>query len=114
MKVFMMMVAMAVLTATQSLTVYTASYYGGHHHGRRTASGEVFDKNKMTCAAVKKYKFGERLKVTNTKNGKSVVVTVNDRGGFAKYGREIDLSEGAFKQIAPLKQGLVKVNIQRL
>lgn len=108
-----MTIITSLMLMMQTMT-YNASWYGGHHHGKRTASGEVFDKNKMTCAAVSKYKFGEMLEVTNVKTGKSVVVKVNDRGGFAKYGRELDLSEGAFKKIAPVNQGVVKISIKRL
>lgn len=93
---------------------YNVSWYGGKHHGRKTASGEVFDKNKLTCAAVAKYKFGEKLEVTNTKTGRSVIVKVNDRGAFGKYGRELDLSEAAFKKIASANQGVIKVSIKRL
>ena len=91
-----------------------ASYYGGNgHHGRKTASGKVFDKNGMTCAHMT-LPFGTKLKVTNIKTGVSVIVTVTDRGNFGKLGRIIDLSEGAFKKIAPLKQGVVKVKIEKV
>ena len=61
-----------------------------------------------------KKKKSTKLKVTNPKNGKSVIVTVTDRGGFNKLGRIIDLSEGAFKQIASLKSGVIKVKIEKL
>lgn len=90
-----------------------ASHYGGKHHGRRTSSGKVFDKNGMTCAHMT-LPFGTKLKVTNLKTGASVIVTVTDRGNFGKLGRVIDLSEGAFKKIAPLKQGVVNVKIEKL
>lgn len=91
-----------------------ASYYGGNgHHGRKTASGKVFDKNGMTCAHMT-LPFGTKLKVTNSKTGAFVIVTVTDRGNFGKLGRVIDLSEGAFKKIAPLKQGIVNVKIEKI
>ena len=91
-----------------------ASYYGGNgHHGRKTASGKVFDKNAMTCAHMT-LPFGTKLKITNIKTGESVIVEVTDRGNFAKHGRIVDLSEGAFKKIAPLKQGVVKVKLEKL
>jgi len=93
---------------------YRVSWYGGKHHGRITKSGVIFDKNKMTCAASSKYKIGDRLQVTNVSSNKKVIVVVNDRGGFSKYGRELDLSEGAFKKIADLKDGEVKVKIEKL
>ena len=75
-----------------------ASYYNDRFHGRRTASGKLYDKNKLT-AAHKKLPFGTKVKVTNESNGKSVVVEVTDRGPFVK-GREIDLSKKAFFSIA--------------
>ena len=66
-----------------------ASYYHDKFHGRQTASGEIFDQNKLT-AAHKTLNFGTVLKVKNLKNGKQVVVVVNDRGPFVE-GRIIDL-----------------------
>jgi len=75
-----------------------ASYYADRFHGKRTASGKLFDMNKLT-AAHKKLPFGTRVRVTNESNGKSVVVEITDRGPFVK-GREIDLSKKAFKTIS--------------
>jgi rare lipoprotein A len=80
-----------------------ASYYSDKLNGRRTASGQKFDNNKLT-AAHKTLKFGTIVKVTNPKNKKSVIVTINDRGPFTK-GREIDLSKKAFFEIAGSKYG---------
>lgn len=100
------------LLATASQANY-ATYYGDKFHGRKTASGERFDQNAMTCAS-NKHKFGTRLKVTNKANGKSVICRVNDRGGFGKYGTTLDLSKGAFKKIAPLSDGKIKVTIRRV
>ncbi len=90
------------------------SFYSDPFHGRKTANGEVFDKNKLTCAALSNYKFNDKLRVANLKNNKSLVVVVNDRGGFAKYGRTLDLSEAAFKRIGNLKKGVLTVKIERL
>lgn len=87
-----------------------ASYYGGKFNGRKTASGEVFDENELT-AAHRTYKFGTKLRVVNLKNGKEVVVRINDRGPFVK-GRIIDLSKAAFKAIANTKKGVIKVKIE--
>lgn len=87
-----------------------ASYYGNEFHGRKTANGERFDQGKLT-AAHRSLPFGTRVKVTNTQNGKTVVVRVNDRGPFVK-GRIIDLSSSAFKNIASLNAGVVPVRIQ--
>jgi rare lipoprotein A len=89
-----------------------ASYYGGKFHGRATASGERFDKEAMT-AAHKDLKFGTRVRVTNPENGRSVVVRVNDRFPGTK-GRIIDLSEGAFRRLAPLERGVIDVEIEIL
>lgn len=87
----------------------TASWYGGKFHGRKTASGETFNKNAMTCAH-KTLKFGTMLKVTNKKNGKSVIVKVNDRGPYVK-GRIIDLSEASAKKIGIDGIGQVHIEI---
>ena len=78
-----------------------ASYYADKFTGKRTASGSKFDNNKLT-AAHKKLPFGTIVKVTNEKNGKSVVVEITDRGPFVKS-REIDLSKRAFMDIATNK-----------
>lgn len=81
-----------------------ASYYTD----TRTASGEKFSKNSMT-AAHKTLSFGTRVQVTHGE--KSVVVRINDRGPFIK-GRIIDLTPAAFKQLAPLKRGVIPVKLQ--
>lgn len=85
-----------------------ASYYGPGFHGRKTASGERFDQNAMTCAH-KRYPFGTRLTVIH--NGKSVVCRVNDRGPFIR-GRDIDLSKGAAQAIGLTRAGVGRVTIQ--
>jgi rare lipoprotein A len=87
-----------------------ASFYGNEFQSRKTSNGEVFDQAKLT-AAHRTLAFGTRLKVTNTQNGKSVVVRVNDRGPFAK-GRILDLSNSAFKTIASLNTGVIPVRIE--
>jgi len=87
-----------------------ASYYGADFHGRRTASGEIFDQWKMTCAH-RSLPFGTRLKVTNMENKRSVVVRVNDRGPWVT-GRIIDLSYAAAKKLDMIKEGVVKVKIE--
>lgn len=88
-----------------------ASYYADKFNGKRTASGEVFNNSKQT-AAHNTLPFGTYLKVTNLANGKWVEVRVNDRGPFAK-GRDIDLSQKAFKDIAgSLSAGTLKVRIE--
>ena len=87
-----------------------ASWYGGKFHGRKTASGERYNQNKMT-AAHKTLPFGTNVRVKNTENGKSVVVRINDRGPFSK-GRIIDLSRAAAKKLDMIKTGTAKVSIK--
>src|SRR5258708_5054952 len=74
-----------------------ASWYGYPYHGRKTASGEVYDMNQLT-AAHKTLPLGTRVEVTNQTNGKQVEVRINDRGPFVE-GRVIDLSYAAAKEI---------------
>lgn len=88
-----------------------ASYYHNKFNGKRTASGIKFDNDKYT-AAHRKFPFGTKVKVTNELNGKSVIVTVTDRGPFTK-GREIDLTRRAFMDITANKNaGNLKVTIE--
>ena len=87
-----------------------ASYYGPHFHLRsRTASGELMNMHKLT-AAHRTLPFGTRVRVTNVKNGKSVIVRINDRGPFSGH-RVIDLSLGAFQKIAHRRQGVIQVKL---
>jgi rare lipoprotein A len=74
-----------------------ASWYGPGFHGRRTASGERFNTNSFT-AAHRSLPFGTRVRVKNSKTGRSVVVRINDRGPFTR-GRVIDLSKAAAQAI---------------
>jgi rare lipoprotein A len=87
-----------------------ASFYGNEFQSRKTSSGEIFDQGKLT-AAHRTLPFGTKVLVTNSQNGKSVTVRVNDRGPFAK-GRIIDLSASAFKSIASLNAGVINVKIE--
>ncbi|WP_370030046.1 septal ring lytic transglycosylase RlpA family protein [Qipengyuania mesophila] len=80
-----------------------ASYYGRRFHGRRTANGERFDMNALT-AAHKTLRFGTKVRVTNPRNGKSVVVRINDRGPYA-HGREIDVSRAAAVELGLIQRG---------
>jgi rare lipoprotein A len=89
-----------------------ASWYGPKYHGRRTASGVVFDMNDLT-AAHKTLPFGTRLKVTHVGNHRSVIVEVNDRGPFIT-GRDLDLSYGAARKLGMVEQGVARVKIERL
>lgn len=87
-----------------------ASYYGGSLHGGPTASGERFNTYAMT-AAHRTAKFGSRLKVTNLRNGRSVVVRINDRGPFVK-GRIIDVSTVAAQHLGFAGHGITKVRVE--
>lgn len=89
-----------------------ASWYGPGLHGRRTASGERFDRQAYT-AAHRELPFGTRLCVRSLLNAHTVVVRVNDRGPFAEE-REIDLSEAAARQLGMLGLGLKPVELWRL
>ncbi|NCA71148.1 MAG: septal ring lytic transglycosylase RlpA family protein [Sphingobacteriia bacterium] len=89
-----------------------ASYYHDKFHGRKTASGQIYDKN-LPSAAHKTLPLGSKVKVTDTQTGKSIVVKVNDRGPFIK-GRIIDLSHSAARQLGMLKKGLTKVEVEVL
>ena len=90
-----------------------ASYYHDKFNGRKTASGKKFNNNDLT-AAHKKLPFGTKLKITNEKNNKCVIITVTDRGPFVN-GREIDLSKRAFMNIASNKKsGALIVTIEVL
>lgn len=87
----------------------TASFYGRELRGNRTASGERFNPDDLT-AAHPSLPFGTMLRVTNPRNGDSVMVRVNDRGPFHSN-RVIDLSEAAAKEIGIARMGSGKVEL---
>ncbi len=89
-----------------------ASFYAAKFQGRRTASGETFNNSAMT-AAHRSLPFGTQVKVTNVRNGRSVVVRINDRGPYAK-GRIIDLSKAAAKKIGVSRSGVARVKLEVL
>lgn len=89
--------------------VGVASWYGKPYHGRRTASGEIYNMNQLT-AAHPTLPFGTRVAVTNLENGRTVIVTINDRGPF-KPNRVIDVSRKAAGQLGFLGQGLARVRV---
>jgi rare lipoprotein A len=94
--------------------VGTATWYGGRFHGRKTASGEIFNKHNFT-AAHRKIPLGTMIRVTNERTGESIIVKVNDTCHAAPKRVMIDLSDGAFKKLATKKDdGLMKVKIERL
>jgi rare lipoprotein A len=89
-----------------------ASWYGARHHGKRTASGEIFNQEKFT-AAHRTLPWGSVVKVTNLANGKSVEVRINDRGPFEK-GRIIDLSRAAARVLGMVASGVTLVRVELL
>ena len=89
-----------------------ASWYGPRFHGRKTASGAIFDQSEYT-AAHPKLPLGSRVRVINLENDKSVEVEINDRGPFVP-GRIIDLSRAAARELGMLEDGLTRVRIELL
>jgi rare lipoprotein A len=90
-----------------------ATFYGREAHGGPTASGERFDMRKMT-AAHRTLPLGTRVRVTNTRNGRSVEVRINDRGPYGGKGRIIDLSEAAARRLDMIDAGVVPVTVEVL
>ncbi len=89
-----------------------ASFYGYDGSGTRTASGERFNPEALT-AAHRTLRFGTRVRVTNLRNGRSVVVRINDRGPFIR-GRVIDLSHRAARIIGMIRRGIAPVKVEIL
>jgi rare lipoprotein A len=87
-----------------------ASWYGGKFQGRRTASGERFDTNKLT-AAHRTLPFDSVVRVTNLENNRSVEVRINDRGPFVD-GRIIDLSRAAAEALRMTGRGVARVSLE--
>jgi rare lipoprotein A len=112
---FLFIVALAPLAAAQDIgdkQSGLASWYGAKYHGRKTSSGEVFNRHKLT-AAHNGLPLGSKVKVTNVTTGKSVIVRINDRGPFGGP-RVIDLSEAAARQLKTREAGLAEVTVEVL
>jgi rare lipoprotein A len=88
----------------------TASWYGPGFHGKKTASGEIYDQTKLT-AAHKTLPLGTKARVTNLENGNAVEVEINDRGPFVK-GRIIDLSRAAAGILGLVEDGVAPVKVE--
>ena len=86
-----------------------ASWYGPGFHGRKTSAGSYYNQEDLTAASIE-FPLGSRVMVTNLDNGRSVEVTITDRGPFKK-GRKIDLSHKAARVIGMLDQGTAHVRI---
>lgn len=89
-----------------------ASWYGSYHHGRKTASGEIFNMYGLS-AAHRSLPLGTIVEVTNKANGRSIQVKINDRGPY-HGNRVIDLSKGAASKLDMLKSGVGTVEIKVL
>lgn len=86
------------------------SYYSSKYNGRRTASGQRFNNAKLTAAS-KTYPLGTKLRITNVKNGKTAIVTVNDRGPYVA-GRDISVTRQAARQLGFLHAGIAQVTVE--
>ena len=89
-----------------------AAVYSDKLHGRKTASGKRYDRNGLT-AAHKTLPMGTKVRVTNQANGKSEIVTINDRGPYIR-GRIIDLTIGSAERLGFAKNGITTVKVEVL
>lgn len=100
-------------TTKSTRTLYgQASYYASKFEGRKTATGEIFKHSKMT-AACNILPLGTWIKITNLRNGKSVVVRTNDRL-HKKTRRLVDLTKTAAQKLGFVKAGLTRVKVEVL
>jgi len=102
----------AIPTPSLRIQYGLASWYGRERHGRRTASGEIFDSNQLV-AAHNTAPFGTYALVTNLANGRTVQVRINDRGP-AVTGRVVDLSYAAARQLDMVHVGVTRVKVEFL
>jgi rare lipoprotein A len=87
-----------------------ASFYADKFIGKKTASGEIFSQEKLTCAH-NTYPFGSKVRVTNLKNGKTVILKVNDRLHH-RNPRLVDLTRAAASKLDFRKTGIIKVKVE--
>ena len=97
-------------SAKPKLLYGTASYYSNSFNGKKTANGEIYSHKKMT-AACNVLPLGTWIRVTNLRNGKSVVVKTNDRL-HARMKRVVDLSREAADKLGYIKSGLTRVRVE--
>lgn len=110
MKVFVLNFLFATSLLAQEEEFGLASYYSDLFHGKPTASGEEYDKNKFTCAH-KTHPFGTLLRITRLDNNKSVQVRVTDRGPFIS-GRVVEISKAAAESIGLVADGSARVKVE--
>ena len=101
-----------VLRPPAALQEGLASWYGQSHHGKKTASGEVFDMEGLT-AAHRTLPFGTVVRVTHLASNRTVIVRINDRGPY-NDGRIIDLSARSARELGIAKLGIARVQIEPL
>ena len=89
-----------------------ASWYGPKFHGRVTANGEIYDQMAFT-AAHKSLRFGTLLKLTNKKNGKSVIIRINDRGPYIP-GRQLDVSKAVAMELGMIQKGVASLEVEEI
>jgi len=90
----------------------TASYYSNRYNGRTTAGHQRFNNNALTAAS-KTLPIGSKVKLTNPKNHRSVIVRVNDRGPFVK-GRDISVTRRAAKNLGFVRSGVTQLEMEPL
>ncbi len=104
--IMFLLISIPLLMSNAEEVVY-ASYYHDKFNGRKTASGELFNNSDYTVAH-KTLKFNTKVKITNLRTNKSVVVRVNDRGPYVKS-RTFDLSKAAYQSIGNTDRGVMPV-----
>lgn len=92
--------------------IMKSSWYGPRFHGKKTANGEIYDQMAFT-AAHKSLPFGTLLRLTNPRNGKSIIVRINDRGPYIP-GRQLDLSKGAASELGILYRGVANLKVEEV
>ena len=108
---WLMMLCVTTASA-QKVILGKASFYGDEFHGRMTSDGSIYHRDSLTCAH-RTLPFGTLLKVRNMKNGREVIVKVNDRGPFIK-GRIVDLSYAAAEEIGMINSGVARVEVKNI
>lgn len=122
-KIKQLILSLILLLSTMSLSsvsmakdIFTqqgkASWYGGKHHGKKTASGVAYNMHSLT-AAHKTLPFNSKVKVTDMNSGKSVILTITDRGPYSGN-RILDLSYAAAKDLDIINKGVAKVKLELL
>ena len=122
-KIKQLILSLILLLSTMSLSsvsmakdIFTqqgkASWYGGKHHGKKTASGVAYNMHSLT-AAHKTLPFNSKVKVTDMNSGKCVIVRITDRGPYSGN-RILDLSYAAAKDIDIINKGVAKVKLELL